>query len=182
MNTDDDDVILTKTLPANTLTGAKWTVFARSGHLRIQTSGKDSELRFDGFPKNDFDKLAQALLNNHSLELVKHNMSSAGASFGLTGLQKRHLVFKQCILDDAEEEGQEFEPRDGDEMLSMNLADVSQCVVQGNTKNEVELQFHELDTVEAGTDQLGECNILYRLLSYGENIEKTETMCCSMYS
>lgn len=155
MNTDDDDVTtLTKILPADTITGAKWTVFGRSGHLRIQTSGKDAELRFDGFPKNDFDKLRQALLENHQIEVGKHTLSSAGASFGLTGLQKRHLVFKQCILDDAEEEGEEFEPRDGDEMLSMNLAEVSQCVVQGNTQNEVELQFHELDTVEAGTDQL----------------------------
>jgi len=155
MNTDDDDVVLTKTLPADTLTGAKWSVFGRSGHLRVQTSGKDSELRFDGFPQTDFDKLRQAL-SSHKVDLVKHNMSSAGASFGLTGLQKRHLVFKQCILDDADEEGEEFEPRDGDEMLSLNLANVSQCVVQGNTNNEVEMQFHEVDTVEAGTDQLGE--------------------------
>ncbi len=165
MTTDDDDVIVTKNLPANTLTAAKWTPFGRSGHLRVQTSGKDSELRFDGFPQNDFDKLRHALSENHNIDLVKHGMSSSGASFGLTGLQKRHLVFKQCILDDAFEEGEEFEPRDGDEMLSMNLADVSQCVVQGNTKNEVELQFHELDTVEAGTDQLGESILFLRLLS-----------------
>ena len=156
MNTDDDDVILAKTLPADTLTGAKWTVFGRSGHLRIQTSGKEAELRFDGFPPKDFEQLRSNLVDHHKIELTKYVMSSAGASFGLTGLQKRHLVFKQCILDDAYEEGEEFEPRDGDEMLSLNLADVSQCVVQGNTKNEVELQFHELDTVEAGTDQLGE--------------------------
>ena len=155
MNTDDDDVILTKVLPASTLTGAKWTVFGKSGHLRIQTSGKESELRFDGFPQTDFDKLRKSLADKHNIDVVKHAMASAGASFGLTGLQKRHLVFKQCILDDAFEEGEEFEPRDGDEMLSMNLGDVSQCVVQGNTKHEVELQFHELDTVETGTDQLG---------------------------
>lgn len=154
MNTDDDDVILTKTLPANIITGAKWTVFGRSGHLRIQTSGKDSELRFDGFPQNDFDKLNQALSNFYKVDLVKHSMSSVGASFGLTGLQKRHLVMKQCILDDAFEEGEEFEPKDGDEIFSINLAEVSQCVVQGNNSNEVELQFHELDTVETGTDQL----------------------------
>mmetsp|Transcript_16756 Transcript_16756/g.25185 ORF Transcript_16756/g.25185 Transcript_16756/m.25185 type:complete len:772 (+) Transcript_16756:122-2437(+) len=154
MNTDDDDVILTKVLPASTLTGAKWTVFGKSGHLRIQTSGKESELRFDGFPQTDFDKLRKSLADKHNIDVVKHAMASAGASFGLTGLQKRHLVFKQCILDDAFEEGEEFEPRDGDEMLSMNLGDVSQCVVQGNTKHEVELQFHELDTVETGTDQL----------------------------
>ena len=76
-------------------------------------------------------------------------------------------MFKQCILDDAYEEGEEFEPRDGDEMLSLNLADVSQCVVQGNRKNEVELQFHELDTVEAGTDQLGELIVFLLYLCHG---------------
>lgn len=154
MNTADDDVVITKMLPSDTLTGAKWTVFGRSGHLRIQTSGKESELRFDGFPLNDFDKLQDALQNYHQVELQKLNMSSSGNSFGLSALEKRHLVFKQCVLDDAFEDGEEFEPRDGDEMFSMNLADVSQCVVPGNTKNEVELQFHELDTVEVGTDQL----------------------------
>lgn len=175
MNTDDDDVILTKTLPANALTGAQWSVFGRSGHLRVQTSGKESELRFDGFPQNDFDKLSQALSNFYKVDLVKHSMSSSGASFGLTGLQKRHLVMKQCILDDAYEEGEEFEPKDGDEMFSINLAEVSQCVVQGNTSNEVELQFHELDTVETGTDQLGKyflCALLEMLLRF----------CCTLHS
>jgi len=64
-------------------------------------------------------------------------------------------VFRQCILEDADEEGQEeFEPRDGDEMLSMDLGEVSQCVLPGNNRNEIEMQFLESDTVEAGTDQL----------------------------
>ena len=64
-------------------------------------------------------------------------------------------MFRQCILEDADEEGQEeFEPRDGDEMLSMDLGEVSQCVLPGNNRNEIEMQFLESDTVEAGTDQL----------------------------
>lgn len=81
-------------------------------------------------------------------------MSSSGVSFGITDLEKKQLVFKECILDDADEEGQEFEPNVGSEMLSLNLGEVSQCVIQGNTKNEIEIQFVESDTVEAGTDQL----------------------------
>lgn len=64
------------------------------------------------------------------------------------------MVFRQCILEDADEEGEEFEPRDGDEMLSVNLKEISQCVLPGNNRNEIELQFHESDAVEAGTDQL----------------------------
>lgn len=81
-------------------------------------------------------------------------MASHGASFGLTALSSRKLVFRQCILEDADEEGEEFEPRDGQEMASMNLGEVAQCVMQGNTRNEIELQFQESDTVEPGTDQL----------------------------
>jgi hypothetical protein len=65
------------------------------------------------------------------------------------------LAFKQCILEDADEEGEEFEPREADELLTLDLTEVSQCVLPGNNRNEIELQFPESDTVEAGTDQLG---------------------------
>lgn len=81
-------------------------------------------------------------------------MSSAGNSWGNTDISNKHLVFRQCILEDADEEGEEFEPRDGDEMLSLDLGEVSQCVLPGNNRNEIEMQFLESDTVEAGTDQL----------------------------
>jgi hypothetical protein len=40
-------------------------------------------------------------------------------------------------------------------MLSLDLTEVSQCVLPGNSRNEIELQFPESDAVEAGTDQLG---------------------------
>lgn len=44
--------------------------------------------------------------------------------------------------------------RNGDEMMSLDLAEVSQCVLPGNNRNEVELQFPESDAVEANNDQL----------------------------
>jgi hypothetical protein len=44
--------------------------------------------------------------------------------------------------------------RQGDEMMSLDLAEVSQCVLPGNNRNEVELQFPESDAVEANNDQL----------------------------
>jgi len=159
MNTDDDDVILAKTIPAKNILSAQWTVFAKSGHVRVQQqsnnkTSKDNDLRFDGFPPSDFDKLKKALETFYNIEVTKLAISSTGVSYGLTDIEKRHLVFKECILEDADEEGQEFEPRDGDELMSLNLAEVSQCVTQGNTRNEIELQFHESDTIEAGTDQL----------------------------
>lgn len=39
-------------------------------------------------------------------------------------------------------------------MLSLDLAEVSQCVLPGNNRNEIELQFPESDAVEANNDQL----------------------------
>lgn len=38
--------------------------------------------------------------------------------------------------------------------MSLDLAEVSQCVLPGNNRNEVELQFPESDAVEANSDQL----------------------------
>lgn len=39
-------------------------------------------------------------------------------------------------------------------MMSLDLAEVSQCVLPGNNRNEIELQFPETDTFEANNDQL----------------------------
>lgn len=162
----DDNVSgTTKTIPAVALKDALWSVFGRSGHLRIQTKpkpdgtpyGKDlkHELRFDGFPTKDADSLKTTLKELYDIELHKHGMSSAGTQYGLTKIQGKNVVFRHCILEDADEEGEEYEPREGDEMMSMDLTEVSQCVLPGNNRNEIELQFPESDTVEAGTDQLG---------------------------
>jgi len=179
LNADDDvNAVLSRFISGKAVTAALWTVFGRSGHLRIQvdknseqnnknkSSGEDdappSEYRFDGFPNVDYEQIRSILSRYYSITLSKHPMSSAGASFGLTDINTKssHLVFRECVLDkhyghkDETEDGEEFEPRDGDEMMSMNLKEVGQCVMHGNTRNEIEMQFHESDTVEAGTDQL----------------------------
>ncbi len=160
VTTDDDDVILSKFIPSTNIHSASWTIFGKSGHVRIlkkQLIGKtdkDMDLRFDGFPQTDFEKLSNALMEFYNVGLEKKSMCASGVSFGITDLEKKQLVFKECILEDADEEGQEFEPRDGNELLSLNLGEVAQCVIQGNTKNEIEIQFVETDTMEAGTDQL----------------------------
>lgn len=164
--TNDDNFETKKSLPADCIAGALWTVFGKSGHLRILTKPNDSSknaaakqhppaYRYDGFPTSDYDALASTFQSLYNIPLKRHSMSSAGNSWGNTNISNKHLVFRQCILEDADEEGQEeFEPRDGDEMLSMDLGEVSQCVLPGNNRNEIEMQFLESDTVEAGTDQL----------------------------
>ncbi|KAL7553052.1 hypothetical protein ACHAWF_016299, partial [Thalassiosira exigua] len=163
-----DDVETRRVVPANRIAGAMWTVFGKSGHLRllIKKEGKDkaeggggsaklpSALRFDGFPANEYDVLSDAFKAHYGIALKRHAMSSGGSSWGNADVRDSHLVFRRCVLEDADEEGEEYEPRDGDEMLSLNLAEVSQCVLPGNNRNEIEMQFLESDTVEAGTDQL----------------------------
>jgi hypothetical protein len=149
-----EDVSTSRNIPASQITGAEWTLFGRSGHLRIQTNASSlkHELRFDGFPPNDFEKLKGAL---EFVKLERLQMSSVGASFGNVDVNGRKLVFSQAILEDADEEGEEFEPRDGPELMSLDLTEISQCVLPGTNRNEIEVQFPESDTVEAGTDQLG---------------------------
>jgi hypothetical protein len=155
----DDNVTsgAARSIPKDAITNAQWTVFGRSAHLRIQTtptSKLQHELRFDGFPPTDFDTLKDVFKDKFGLELTKYNMSAAGTQFGLSRMSGKKLTFRHCILEDADEEGEEFEPREGEEMLSLDLGGVSQCVLPGNNRNEIELQFPESDAVEANNDQL----------------------------
>ena len=155
----NEDVSISRQIPGKTVNRAQWTIFGRSGHIRIQTSGSKDvhhELRFDGFPPNDFEKLKDTLQEFYGVTLEKHNVSAAGMSYGKSSIKGRNLVFSHMVLEDADEEGEEFEARVGDELMSLDLAQVSQCVLPGNNRHEIELQFPESDTLEAGTDQLGE--------------------------
>lgn len=145
-----------KSISAATLTGMQWTVVGKTGYLRLQTSdAAKHELRFDGFPANDFEALKSAIQRLYNVTVEPLALSSAGAQYGLTAVKGKNLVFRHCVLDEMNEEGQEFEPRAEDEFMSMDLAQVTQCVLPGNNRNEIEVQFPESDAVETGTDQLG---------------------------
>ena len=147
----------TRTIPKDAIGGAQWTVFGRSGHIRIQSTANSKlhhEMRFDGFPSQDFETLRDVFKEKYGIDLVKYNISPAGTQYGLSRMSGKKLTFRHCILEDADEEGEEFEPREGDEMLSLDLAEVSQCVLPGNNRHEIELQFPESDAVEVNNDQL----------------------------
>lgn len=160
---DSDDVsggTTTRKIAASKLTGAQWTVSGKSsGLLRLQTSDtkqQSHEWRLDGFPVADFDVLKEKLKSTYKVDLKILNLSAAGTQYGITKIQGKLLTMNHCLLqDDLNEEGQEFEVQTGDQILSMDLTEVSQCVLPGNNRNELELQFPETDTMEAGTDQLG---------------------------
>lgn len=99
----------TRSIPKDAMTSAQWTVFGKSGHIRLQTTGKNRlhhELRFDGFPVGDFDSLRGTLKEKYGLDLVKYNMSAAGTQFGLSKMAGKKLTFRHCILEDADEEGE----------------------------------------------------------------------------
>lgn len=155
---DDVAASTTRTLPGSALKQAFWTVLGKSGHLRLQTNGSHNlkhELRLDGFPPQDWDLLQHTFKQKYGLDVQPLSLSSAGTQYGLTSIVGKNLVFQHCVLDEMNEEGQEFEPRATEELMSLDLAEVTQCVLPGNNRNEMELQFPESDTIEAGTDQLG---------------------------
>jgi POB3-like N-terminal PH domain len=155
----DDDASATSTrkISAAKLKSAVWTVFGKTGLVRLSTSDpKQHEWRLDGFPVADFDVLAATLSSLYEVELDVLNMSAAGAQYGITKVKGKLLTLNHCTLqDDLNEEGQEFEVAVDDQICSLDLTEVSQCVLPGNNRNELELQFPETDTMEAGTDQLG---------------------------
>lgn len=155
--TDEVSMSTTRAIPAKALKKAFWTVIGKAGYLRIVTTGEGSlktEYRFDGFPLNDMELLNKNLEKRYKLSLQPLNLSASGSQYGLTNVARKSLIFRHCVLDEMNEEGQEFEPRAEDEMMSLDLGEVSQCVLPGNNRNEIEVQFPESDTVEAGTDQL----------------------------
>ena len=103
----------TRSIPKAAMAGAEWTVFGKSGHLRIQTTIEQSsssklhhEMRFDGFPSQDFDTLKDVFQEKYDMEVTKLNMSAAGTQYGLSKISGRKLVFSHCVLEDADEEGE----------------------------------------------------------------------------
>jgi len=150
----------TRTILKNSMEKAAWTIFGKSGHLRLNVAANEGnksnhhEMRFDGFPIAAYENLKDFFQESYGIEVSKYNISSAGTQYGQSKISGKKLVFQHCILEDADEEGEEFEVRTGDEMMSLDLAEVSQCVLPGNNRNEVELQFPESDAVEANNDQL----------------------------
>ena len=108
------------------------------------------------FPVVDFAVLKTVLQEKYNVDLKTLNISAAGTLYGLTKIKGKLLTMNHCKLeDDMQEEGQEFEVTEGSQIVSLDLTEVSQCVLPGNNRNEIEIQFPETDTMEAGTDQLG---------------------------
>jgi hypothetical protein len=100
---------ITKSIPKDAITSAQWTPFGKSGYIRVQTNGDKKlhhEIRFDGFPVNEFDQLRDIFKDSYDVELTKYSISAAGTQYGLSKMSGKKLTFRHCILEDADEEGE----------------------------------------------------------------------------
>jgi structure-specific recognition protein 1 len=161
---DDLSTLTTRKIAASRLKAAIWTWMGKNiGLLRIAIANSDSkqtyqqDWRLDGFPASDFDLLKAKLDALYQIDLQIGNMSAAGTQYGIPSIKNKWLTLSHCNLqDDLNEEGQEFEVVVSEPICHLDLNEITQCVIPGNNnRNEIELQFPESDTIEAGTDQLG---------------------------
>jgi hypothetical protein len=161
---DDLSTLTTRKIAATRLKAAIWTWMGKNmGLLRIAIANSDSkqsyqqDWRLDGFPAADFDLLKAKWEALYQMDLQVGNMSAAGTQYGVPSIKNKWLTLSHCTLqDDLNEEGQEFEVVISEPICHLDLNEITQCVIPGNNnRNEIELQFPESDTIEAGTDQLG---------------------------
>ena len=100
---DNDEMISsTRNVPEQAIASAQWSIFGKSGHVRVKTK-KDSknlhhEMRFDGFPPGDYEKLKALFHDKYSVELSKHNMSAAGTQYGLSKMSGKKLTFRAPLF------------------------------------------------------------------------------------
>ena len=177
----------TRKIPASKLKFAKWTPMGKNvGLLRLGITNATAaaastgtsasknpppfqqDWRLDGFPATDYDLLSQKLQTLCHISLQNYIMSSAGTQYGIpsvspTESQEKWLTLDHCVAqDDLNEEGQEFQILATNPICHFDLHEITQCVIPANNnRNEIELQFPETDTMEVGTDQLGNVCFLY---------------------
>lgn len=103
-----EETSTTRNIPKDVILAASWSVFGKSGHLRLKTTGEKvhHELRFDGFAMSDYDSLRSELKDLCDVDLAKLNLSAAGTQYGVSKLSAKKLTFRHCILEDADEEGE----------------------------------------------------------------------------
>jgi len=156
-------------IPAGDVGAAHWCVFGKMAYLRLTTK-TGAQHRFDGFSKDDFAGLATTLREHFNVNLTKKSISSSGASWGKNSIENQRLTFYENIV----QEDDVTTSNEGDELCGVDLKEVSQCVMPGNTRNEIELQFHEIDTLEANSDQLVQIRFWVAPDADGDPVDKDQ--------
>jgi hypothetical protein len=91
--------VSTRSIPKNSIEKAAWTIFGKSGHLRLNVAaieGKTNnhhEMRFDGFPVVAYDSLKDVFQESYGIEVSKHNISSAGTQYGQSKISGKKTSF-----------------------------------------------------------------------------------------
>ncbi|DAZ94605.1 TPA: hypothetical protein N0F65_005368 [Lagenidium giganteum] len=119
-----------------------WTpVGEKNNHIKVYQKG-GKYVRFTGLKRADIDQLKQHVETYFDRELVQEKVSSSGGNWGEMKFEGPNLNFR------------------GDNessVLELPLELVAQCALPG--KNEVELQFHEDDTVAGDEETLVEMRV-----------------------
>lgn len=167
-----------KTVNPNDVVRATWQVYGSSGHLRVfakvraplrvglpfltkqifwlklcacalvivlvcfswgnSTKQDGKSFRFEGFKPRDKDSVKDYLKSVYDIALKDEVVASDGANYGQFQFKDKALVFE---VNDKP-------------AFELSLSNISQCVIPGNTRNEVEMQFHESDAVNREEDAL----------------------------
>ena len=86
--------------------------------------------RFEGFDKNDLNKLISMIETSIDNSIEDGNFSVEGSTYGNISVEDKVLKMTN--------------PKDN-VMFDMTLSHVAQCVMQGNSRKEIEIQFNEFD-------------------------------------
>lgn len=123
-----------------------WTVFGSKAHLIIYTTD-GSLVRFDGFEKTRYGEISQFIKSSLGVDVEITEAASDGSHFGEMTFNDKSLSMKSGATNK-----QSFEVR---------LDNVAQCVIPGNSRNEVEVQFLDDETGDKESDFLSQIRIYF---------------------
>ena len=118
-----------KSWQASTFKHAIWSVFGLKASLKI--SSADSNIRFDGFSKSDYESVSTQFTENFQTNIEKQDISAEGSHFGIVAIHDKSLTMKS-ISDKT--------------VFDMSLENLAQCVIPTQNRDELEIQFQESDT------------------------------------
>lgn len=123
-----------------------WSEVGKHCHLKVfQTGGK--MILFNGLRREDITELEAQVSASLDQPLSEEHISSAGGNWGTFSFEGQQLNFR---TPEREHEGEDHKSKSS--ILSFPLEDIAQCAVP--SKNELEIHFHEDDTVAADEETL----------------------------
>ncbi|CAE7592144.1 ssrp1, partial [Symbiodinium microadriaticum] len=166
--------IVVKSFDGDQTTRAIWTVYGVKGHLYIHFKEGKFAI-FDGFSKDDFSDISPFFQEEYNVAVETANVSALlitllvilymqpacdGGNFGDIELDDNSMVMKSA--------------KTGKQVFDLKLTNVSQCVLPGNNKDEVEIQFHEADTGDREEDMLVQIRLRFPTVEQADVEDRDE--------